>query len=334
VPDDEVGFTAYFNRNYANQFPGPEQGEPEITHGDMTFNELVGLRVTIMHWRNITFPDPGMPDPWHITVRRGGQVIADTMTQTIPQTSGPQQQVDIPLYPQAGDTVDAVGPAGYRARSVTYDGLPTIDSCTPGSGVVTASFPPGAPSGSQLPDRIEHGHTQVPISGSGTITAPVPGGPSSSLIAKTSREVAPLVFISSETKVDTPYCGGLGPRDGYIDGGELDITRRGVEFIDPIRCSPYGAVACKVLIKATARRNGRRVAALARSTLTIAPGKTTAGRRLPYVNWIKRAVTSGRLKGSRDQRQGLRAAARADRHARDDRRLLHEAARVAAVLTG
>jgi hypothetical protein len=297
VPDSEVGFSAFFNRDYANQFPGPEQGEAEITHMDMTFTDVFGVRVNVMHDNNIRLNDPGMTAPWRVTVRRAGQVIAETVTRTDPRSRPPLQQADILLYPQAGDVVSAVGPAGYRPRSITFDGLPALDRCALRSGAIAGRISPGAPSlPRMLPDRIEHGHTQLPLSGSGSVTIPVPGGPTTSIAAQTSRQVAPLDYVISRVRADPPFCGGLGPRDGYIDGGELNIARRGVQFFDPVRCSPYSAVRCRVLIKASARRRGKRVAAIKSTTWSIAPGETTAGRRVRYKRWVRRALKSERRK--------------------------------------
>ena len=297
VPDDEIGVTAMFTRNYLNQFPGPEIGEPEIGHADMTFDGLVGLRVTVSHARNVVLNDPGIADPWHVTVVRSGQVVGDAMTSRN-EAFTPQQEVDIPLYPQAGDVVQVVGPTGYAPRTVTFDGLPVLDTCAPGSGVVTAHTAPGAPGPSMLPDRLFHGRTELPVSGSGAVTIPVPAGPATSVKLDTSREVAPGVTLYSYVKADPPFCGGPGPRDGWIDGGELYVGRRGVRFLDPIRCSPYGAVACRVEIRATARRKGKRVTAAA-GTLTIAPGSTTGNRVVPFKRWVRRALRSRRIKDPR-----------------------------------
>ena len=196
VPDAEVGFSAFFNRDYANQFPGPELGEAEITHMDMTFSDVFGVRVNISHDHGITLDDPGMTAPWRVTVRRGGQVIADTMTRTHPQSRPPLQRDVDSSYPQAGDVVTAVGPGGYRPRSISlrrvagpgwlrvgirHDRRPHRTRC-----------PEDA---ADAADRIEHGRSALPFSGTGAVTVPVPGGPTTSIVAQTSREVAPLDYL-------------------------------------------------------------------------------------------------------------------------------------------
>ena len=285
---ESIGVAVHFMRGYDTQFPGPEQGEPEIIHGFAIGTPLQGIDVVVSRFTN-EYPQPGLSVPWRVVVRRGGAVLVDGPTVAKTRDGGQVDQViAVKTYPLPGDVVEIFGHQGQH-YVVPFDGLPALDSCVPGSGVVTGRFPPGpSPTQADLADRVLQGISRIAHVANGqSFTASVPGGPSVSLMAQSSRALDDALMVFSTVKADPPYCGGVGPRDGYLitGGRELGFDRRGVR-LDLPRCSAYSSVDCRIAVKATARRAGRNVAAIRPRTIELAPGATW-NKRLSWKSWIK-----------------------------------------------
>jgi hypothetical protein len=256
-----------------------------------------------------------VPGPVRLVVRRGGAVVAQARGTYFNSAGRGSSEATLETVPAIGDVIEIYNPEGSStpARSYTYTGHPSLDSCPVGSttfgGKVdpntafssAGAFRPGAGSGD--PNRNNPGVvTQSGDNYTVTLARPLAAGdivfvstsrqvdPRFSYFQSASRNAGECVPQSVPAPIPTPAIPAPANR---FDGVVLPLRKKDVKqgknprFIKVrVRCSSASTIPCRGTVGAqtvrrfakpsalaSAKRKKKRVT-LATKKFSVAPGRS------------------------------------------------------------